>query len=104
MEPSFKSIFYKQETLLKEFILSESQLYKFIADWQTKGNDTSLMGLLPKFYARSRVWDPRVFYKWLDTNILKRPVRYDYERAVIDKIKKAPVVILNQQQQQRRIR
>ena len=101
MEPSFKSIFYKQETLLKEFCLSESQLYKLIADWQTKGNDTSLMGLLPKFYARSRVWDPRVFYKWLDTNILKRPVQYDYERAVVDKIKKAPVVILNQQQQRK---
>ena len=101
MDTHFKSIFYKQETLLKEFCLSESQLYKFIADWQTKGKDTSLMGLLPKYYARARIWDPRVFLKWLDTNILKRPVQYDYERAMVDKIKKAPVVILNQQQQRK---
>jgi len=97
MDYHFKSIFYKQELLLSDFCLSESQLYKWVADWQTQGNDVALMGQLPKCYARSRVWDPRVFLKWLEANKINRPIQFNYEKAEQDNIKKALVVNFNNQ-------
>lgn len=92
-----KKTWIPQSELLSRYSISRTRLFMWQREWVDQGRDLREMGKLPRM-ARENLWDQKIFNKWVYRHRASLPIKYDYEKAEQDKIKKAVAVInLNNQ-------
>ena len=84
-----KKLWVSSKELVKITSISDSRLYRYSKEWEKGGNDLRDMGRMTlKGKNVSYLWDLRIFANWVLKYKVEQPIKYDYELAERETLKK----------------
>jgi hypothetical protein len=84
-----KKLWVSTKELMKITSFSDSRIFRYSKEWIKSGNDPRDMGRMTlKGKNVSYLWDLRIFANWVLKYKVEQPIKYDYELAERETLKK----------------
>ena len=96
MSFKYNKPWYRQTEVLDKLSMSNSQLKRYMTDWQKGGGDLAEMGYLKFKGFKEACWDPVKLAQWLIDNQLETIPKYDYEHAEQKRVRMGLINFNNQ--------